>query len=79
MCNDYQQHVAHADYVKAIKALDLATPSSESADDLPQADDIKIGDLGPVLVVSGNGVELKPMKFGWPPPRAAPAAPPAAL
>lgn len=69
MCNDYEQHVSHADYVKAIRALDLATPSSESADDLPQADDIKIGDLGPVLVVSGNGVELKPMTFGWPPPR----------
>jgi putative SOS response-associated peptidase YedK len=69
MCNDYEQHVSHADYVKAIRALDLATPSSESADDLPQADDIKIGDLGPVLVVSGNGVELKPMKFGWPPPK----------
>lgn len=69
MCNDYEQHVSHADYVKAIRALDLSTPSSESAADLPQADDIKIGDLGPVLVVSGNGVELKPMKFGWPPPR----------
>lgn len=69
MCNDYELHVSHADYVKAIRALDLTTPSSESAADLPQADDIKIGDLGPVLVVSGNGVELKPMKFGWPPPR----------
>lgn len=69
MCNDYEQQVAYSSYLKAIKALDLATPSSESADDLPQADDIKIGDLGRVLVVSGNGVELKPMKFGWPPPR----------
>ena len=69
MCNSYEQQVAYAAYRKAIAAQELVTPAAESAADLPQADDVKIGDLGPVLVVSGNGVELKPMTFGWPPPR----------
>ena len=69
MCNSYEQQVAYAAYRKAVEAGELATPASEIEADLPQADDLKIGDVGPVLVVSGNGVELKPMTFGWPAPR----------
>ena len=69
MCNDYEQHVAYAHYLQAIRQAELATPSSETASDLPQADDIKIGDFGPVLRAAGNGVELVQMKFGWPAPR----------
>lgn len=69
MCNDYEQHVGFADYQAAVRAAELQTPSTERAQDLPAADDIRIGDLGPVLVASGNGVELRPMRFGWPPPR----------
>lgn len=69
MCNSYEQQVAYAAYRKAIEQQQLETPSSESAADLPQAEDIKIGDVGPVLVAAGNGVELKPMRFGWPAPR----------
>lgn len=74
MCNDYEQQVAFADYQAAVRAAELQAPSSESAADLRQADDIRIGDVGPVLVASGNGVELVPMRFGWKPAR--PRAPP---
>ena len=69
MCNDYEQHVSYADYRAAVKALDLETPSGEGEADLPQADDIRIGDLGPVLIAAGNGVMLEEMRFGFPPPR----------
>jgi putative SOS response-associated peptidase YedK len=69
MCNAYEQQVSHAQYRRAIEALDLATPSSESRADIPQSDEIRIGDVGPVLRVAGNGVELVLMRFGWPPPR----------
>lgn len=69
MCNDYEQHVTYAQYQKAIRALDLSTPEGETADNLPQADDIRIGDVGPVLRAAGNGVEIVPMRFGFPPPR----------
>ena len=69
MCNDYEQHVAYAQYLQAIRQAALATPSGETESDLPQADDIKIGDFGPVLRTAGNGVELVQMKFGWPAPR----------
>src|SRR5690606_31136165 len=74
MCNDYEQHVAYAEYQAATRAAELSTPASESAADLPQADDIRIRDMGPVLRAAGNGAELILMRFGWPPPR--PKAPP---
>jgi putative SOS response-associated peptidase YedK len=74
MCNAYEQQVTHTQYRDAIRAAELETPASESAADLPQADDIRIGDMGPVLRASGNGVELILMRFGWPAPR--PKAPP---
>lgn len=69
MCNDYEQHVSYAQYTAAIRALELETPDAESAAALPQADDIKIGDLGPVVVAAGNGIRLEQMRFGFPPPR----------
>lgn len=69
MCNSYEQQASYAAYRKAVEANELATPDSEAEADLYLADDLKIGDIGPVLVASGNGVELKPMTFGWPPPR----------
>lgn len=74
MCNDYEQRVAYAQYAGAVRALELGLPASESEADLPQADDIRVGDLGPVMRAAGNGVELVQMRFGHPPPR--PGAPP---
>lgn len=69
MCNDYENHVAYADYTAAIRKLELSSASAETAADLPQQDDIRIGDFGTVIRAAGNGVELVQMKFGWPPPR----------
>ena len=69
MCNDYEQHVAYGQYAEAVRRLELNPPAAETAADLPQADDIRIGDMGTVIRVAGNGIELKQMKFGWPPPR----------
>ncbi|MEQ1770173.1 MAG: SOS response-associated peptidase [Devosia sp.] len=66
MCNDYEQHVTRAAYQKAMRDSHLSASDSESPGDLPQADDIKIGDLGPVLVAAGNGAALRQMRFGWP-------------
>lgn len=68
MCNDYEQHVSHAEYSKAIAALELASAADDEAA-LLLADDIRIGDTGPVLRARGNGVELVVMRFGFPPPR----------
>jgi putative SOS response-associated peptidase YedK len=67
VCNDYEQHIRWQAYTKALHDLDIATPSHQSADDLPQADDIRIGTLGPVMRQAGNGVELAQMTFGFPP------------
>jgi putative SOS response-associated peptidase YedK len=67
MCNDYEQHVSQAEYAKAIAALELAAKGDEAA--LVVADDVRIGDTGPVLRAAGNGVELVTMRFGFPSPR----------
>lgn len=74
MCNDYQQHVAWAEYCRLMEELELEIPAHQTELDLPQADDIKIGDLGPVMRASGNIIELAQMKFGFPPagPRGGP-------
>jgi hypothetical protein len=49
MCNDYEQHIAWAEYCKLMQALELGIPTEQSELDLPQADDIKINDTGPVM------------------------------
>jgi putative SOS response-associated peptidase YedK len=69
MCNDYEQHVRWADYRKMMQALDLAIPSHQTELDLPQADDIRINDMGPVIRAAGKEIELVPMTFAFPPAR----------
>jgi putative SOS response-associated peptidase YedK len=74
MCNDYEQHVVWAEYCKMMQALTLGIPAGQSAADLLPADDIKISDLAPVMRSAGNGIELAPIRFGFPPagPRGGP-------
>lgn len=68
MCNDYEQVVSYAEYMRAIAALELNGSDGDEAA-LRQSQDIRIGDTGPVLRAAGNGVALSPMRFGFPPPR----------
>jgi putative SOS response-associated peptidase YedK len=69
MCNAYEQQVTYAQYRKVVETIELATPASESKEDFEQSDEVRIGDLGPVLRAAGNGAELVLMRFGWPAPR----------
>lgn len=66
MCNAYEQHVKWAEYCKMMQALELDIPTQQSELDLPQADDIRINDMGPVMRATGNDneIELAPMNFG---------------
>ena len=66
MCNAYEQQVTHAEYRKAIEALELAGSTDTALD---TSGEVRIGDIGPVLRAAGNGVELVLMRFGWPPAR----------
>jgi len=74
MCNNYEQHVAWAEYCRMMQALELGIPTRQSERDLPNADEIRVNDMGPVMHVAGNCVELAPMNFGFPPahPRGGP-------
>jgi putative SOS response-associated peptidase YedK len=67
MCNDYEQHVRWKEYCKLMQELELGVPAHQTELDLPQADDIKISDKGPVMRAAGDGVELVPMSFSLPP------------
>jgi hypothetical protein len=69
MCNDYEQQIRWAEYRKAMQTLELGMPTGQSESDLPRADHIRIGDVGPVMRAGGNVVELILMRFGFPPPR----------
>jgi putative SOS response-associated peptidase YedK len=74
MCNDYEQHVRWAEYCKMMQALELGIPTQQTGLDLPEADDIRINDAGPVMRAAGNVIELASMTFGFPPsgPRGGP-------
>jgi putative SOS response-associated peptidase YedK len=74
MCNDFEQHILWQLYCEAMQAAALGIPTQQTEIDLPEADDVRIGDTGPVMRASGNVVELVPMQFGFPPP--APKRPP---
>ena len=68
MCNDFEQHIAWAEYCELMRSLELGVPPQQGELDLPIADDIKIGDIGPVMrAAAGNVIELAPMRFGFPP------------
>jgi hypothetical protein len=58
MCNDYEQHVRWVEYCKMMQALELAIPNHQSEADLPQADDVRINDTGPVMRAAGSEIEL---------------------
>ncbi|ACK52010.1 protein of unknown function DUF159 [Methylocella silvestris BL2] len=74
MCNDYEQHVAWKAYCQMMQLLEWGIPARQSDADLPQADDVRITDLAPVVRAAGADVELVPMSFGFPPatPRGGP-------
>jgi putative SOS response-associated peptidase YedK len=74
MCNDYEQHVAWAEYCKVMQDLALKRAQHQGPLDLPQAVDVRIGDTAPVMRLAGDEVELAPMRFGIPP--SGPKAPP---
>ena len=60
MCNDYEQHIRWAQYCAMMQAAEMGIPTQQSELDLPQADDIRINDSGPVMRAAGNVIELVP-------------------
>lgn len=69
MCNDYEQNVSWSQYRAAMRAADIAIAERQSGLDLPQTDDVRIRDIGPVARQAGNLVELAPMRCGAKPSR----------
>jgi hypothetical protein len=74
VCNDYERHIKWKQYCAMMQAIELGIPTQQNEFDLPEADDVKINDLAPVMRSAGNAVELAQMRFGFPPkgPRGGP-------
>jgi hypothetical protein len=62
MCNDYE-HICWAEYCDMMQELELGIPAHQSGLDLPQADDIRVNDMAPVMRAAGNSIELSQMNF----------------
>ncbi|WP_348642683.1 SOS response-associated peptidase family protein [Neorhizobium sp. P12A] len=70
MCTEYEQHISYTQYCKVMQDLALGIPTHQSELDMPAANNIKIGEMAPVIRAAGdNIVELTQMKFGFPPTR----------
>lgn len=56
------------EYVWMMQELELGIPTQQSELDLPQSDDIRINDMGPVMCAtsSDDEIELTQMNFGLP-------------
>ncbi len=68
MCNDYQQYVTRQLLIDATDKLDLGLAATSAQVPWQEADDIRVGHLGPVLRPAGNGAALASMVFGFPHP-----------
>jgi putative SOS response-associated peptidase YedK len=65
MCNDYERHIEWAAYEKALAEAQLGTTSAANPAELSQADDVRVNDTAPIIVASGNVVEITPMRWGF--------------
>jgi len=69
MCNEYERNIDWDVFARAMQEIELGLPTSQGPADLPPASSIRISETGTVLRAAGNGVELAPMRFAFPPPR----------
>jgi putative SOS response-associated peptidase YedK len=63
MCNDYGNHVPYSRYVEAFSQLKLPVLVEGNGPDLAPRDDIRIRDTAPVILRTGDGVQLTEMTW----------------
>lgn len=69
MCNEYERKIDWDDFARTMERIELGLATEQGLADVPPAPSIRISDIGTVLRAAGNGVELAPMRFAFPPPR----------
>ena len=70
MCNNYEQLVGWPAFSEIIAKLDWRLPEGREAAALTPSASVRVRDLAPVLIASGNAVDLATMRWGFPPARA---------
>ncbi len=67
MCSEYEQQIGYTEYCKVMQDLALGIPTHQTELDMPSANEIKTGDMAPVIRAAGDHIlELTQMKFGFP-------------
>ncbi len=70
MCNDYERQIDWEQYCKAVAAAELGMKTAAGPGQLPPAEDVRINNEAPVMVATGNAVDLVPMRWSFLPARA---------
>jgi putative SOS response-associated peptidase YedK len=65
MCNDYGNRIPYNRYIEAFSQLKLPVVVEGNGPDLTPRDDIRIRDTAPVILRTGNGVQL--IEMVWAP------------
>lgn len=74
MCNDFERQIEWKAFCDAMDAARLGMAADAAPSQLPEAADVRVGDMAPVLRAKGNVVTLEALKWGFPPaqPKSAP-------
>lgn len=75
MCNEYAFETRWEEYSRIMAREALGLPARQTELDLALRPSIRIGDTATVIRAAGNGVELAPATFGFPPSAGRRAAP----
>lgn len=74
MCNDYGNHIAYDDYLRAFSELRIPVRFPAAAPNLERRDDIWPTETAPVVRQTDDGAEFAQLRWGFPPAR--PKGPP---
>jgi putative SOS response-associated peptidase YedK len=69
MCNDYERHIEWAAYEAALAEARLGITTDAGPHQLSAADDVRVGDMAPIVRAQGNVTELTTLRWGFAPAR----------
>jgi hypothetical protein len=65
ICNDFEQRITYQASVDAMQGLDWSPPPYESEGDLPQADHVRISDIGAIVRAEAFSEALELSAVQW--------------
>lgn len=69
MCNNYERQIEWEQYSRAMGAAELGTTANAGPEQLPASENVWVSNVAPVMVASGNAVDLVLMHWSLLPSR----------